>query len=86
MVQEVAPCMLDASRKVKKLWICGTQIGISRLDSIIIEVSEMGLDDEDQIKEALLQRTREFNYIPSGAENDYIEAIFEEYKRQIAKF
>ena len=85
MVQEVAPCMLDASRKVKKLWICGTQIGISRLDSIILEISELGLEEEVKIKDALLQRIKEYNYIPSGSEDDYIEAVFEEYKRQVAK-
>jgi hypothetical protein len=86
MVQEVAPCMLDASRKVKKLWICGTRIGISRLDAIILEVSEMGLEDEDKVKDALLLRIKEYNYIPSGSENDYIDAIFEEYKRCVTKF
>jgi hypothetical protein len=85
MVQEVAPCMLDASRKVKKLWICGTQIGISRLDAIILEVSQMGLEDEDKVKEALIQRAKEHNYIPSGSETDYIDAIFEEYKRCLTK-
>jgi hypothetical protein len=84
MVQDVPCCMLDASRKVRKLWICGTQIGISRLDSIIFEVSELGLENEDKIKETLLERIREFNYIPSGAEKDYVDAIFKEYKRQIA--
>ncbi len=86
MVQEVAPCMLDAARNVKKLWICGTQIGISRLDAIILEVSELGLEDEHRVKEALLVRIKEYNYIPSGSEDDYIDAIFEEYKRCVTKF
>jgi hypothetical protein len=85
MVQEVAPCMLDASRKVKKLWICGTQIGISRLDAIILEVSELGLEDEEKVKEALLQRVKEYNYVPSGSEEDYLAAVFEEYKICIAR-
>jgi hypothetical protein len=83
MVQEVAPCMLDASRKVKKLWISGTQIGISRLDLIILEVSEMGLEDEEDIRDALLERLKECNYIPSDAEKDYVDAVFEEYKRRV---
>jgi hypothetical protein len=86
MVQEVAPCMLDASRKVKKLWICGTQIGISRLDKIILEVSELGFEDEDKVREALLQRIKEYNYIPSSSEKDYIDAVYEEYKRQVTIF
>jgi hypothetical protein len=83
MVQEVAPCMLDASRKVKKLWINGTQIGISRLDFIICEVSDLGLEGIEEIKKALLERIKEFNYIPSGSEKDYVDAVFEEYKRRI---
>lgn len=83
MVQQVAPCIFDASRKVKKLWINGTQIGISRLDAIILEVSELGLEHEHQIKVALLKRVKEYNYIPSGSEKDYLDAVFEEYKRQV---
>ena len=83
MVQEVAPCMLDASRKVKKLRVCGTEIGISRLDLIILEVSELGLEDEDDIKAALLERIKEHNYVPSGAEKDYVDAVFEEYIRRM---
>lgn len=56
------------------------------MDSIILAVWELGLEDEVSIKNALLKGIKEYNYIPSDAEKDYVDAVFEEYKRQMANF
>jgi hypothetical protein len=75
-------CAASAARKVKKLNIGGILIGISNLDSIIEEVSRLELDDQKEIKKELLKRVKIYNYISSGSENDYEDALYVEYKRQ----
>ena len=77
-------CAASAARKVKKLNIGGTLIGISRLDSIIEEVSIMDLNDQNEIKHELIKRVKIYNYVASSAEKDYSDTVFEEYERQIS--
>lgn len=76
-------CAAEAVRMVRKLNIGGTQIGLSRLDPIIEEVSGLGLNDEKDIKKDLLKRIKIHNYVPPDAEKDYAEAAFKEYSRQV---
>jgi hypothetical protein len=54
--------------------------GISQLDEIIEEILGMGLENDAEISEALLRRTRVYNYVPSAASQDYKIALLEEYK------
>ena len=77
-------CAASAARMVKKLNIGGTLIGISRLDSIIEEVSKMGLNDQNDIKHELIKRVKVYNYVASSAEKDYDDTVFEEYESQIS--
>jgi len=75
-------CAIEAARMVKKLNIGGIPVGISQLDSIIEEVVEMDLKDENDIKRELLKRAKIYNYISPGSEKDYEDALYVEYKRQ----
>ncbi len=77
-------CAASAAQKVKKLNIGGTLIGISMLDSIIEEVSKMGLNEQNEIKHEIIKRVKVYNYVASSAEKDYADTVFEEYERQIS--
>jgi len=78
-------CQLDAARKVKRIFLDGTPIGISRFDEIIKEVASLDLEDEVQIKNELIVRIKKYNYVPSTAEEDYAEAAFEVYQATLGK-
>lgn len=77
---KVPCCQLDAARKVKRLYIKGIPVGISKLDHIIDYVSSLGLENEDEIKKELITQMKLYNYIPAEAEKDYGEAAFQFYK------
>ncbi|MBT4482838.1 MAG: hypothetical protein HOC71_04070 [Candidatus Latescibacteria bacterium] len=85
-MSEIKPCCAASlARKVKKLNIGGTLIGISMLDSIIEEVSKMDINDQNEIKHELIKRVKVYNYVTSSAEKDYADTVFEEYERQISE-
>ena len=65
-------CQLDAARKVRKLYIKGEPVGISRLDHIIDNVLSLELHREEEIRNELLVQLKQYNYIPSGRENEYV--------------
>jgi len=64
---------------VKIINIGGTEIGLYRLEEIFKEVRALGIDG-DVLKEELLRRVKDDNYIPEGREGEYKAAIFEVYK------
>jgi hypothetical protein len=78
-------CQLDAARRVKRIYLDGTAIGISRFDDIITEVAELELEDEEQIKSELVVRIKKFNYVPSGAEEAYAEAALDVFLGTVGK-
>jgi hypothetical protein len=80
-----ACCPAAAARMVKKLTLPGGfQVGIANLESILKEVADLKLADNEAIKKELLQRVKIYNYVASAADNDYSEALLKEYKRQYA--
>ncbi len=52
------------------------------LDNILKEVAELNCKDSATIKEELFNRVKVDNYVPSGAETDYLAALFREYQRK----
>ena len=78
-------CQLDAARKVKRIFLDGTPIGISRFDEIIKEVAELDVDDKERIKDELISRIKKYNYVPSGAQKAYAEAALEVYLGTLGK-
>ena len=86
MQREKACCPAAAARMVKKLTLPdGFQVGILNLESILKEVADLKLADDEAIKKELLQRVKIYNYVASAADNDYSEALLKEYKRQYGK-
>jgi len=86
MQREKPCCPAAAARMVKKLTLPdGFQVGILNLESILKEVADLKLADDEAIKKELLQRVKIYNYVASAADNDYSEALLKEYKRQYGK-
>ena len=86
MTGEKPCCPTAAARMIKKLALPdGFQVGIANLENILKEVADLRLADDEAIKKGLLQRVKIYNYVPPAADNEYSEALFNEYKRQYGK-
>jgi hypothetical protein len=73
----------DGARTIRKLTLPdGFRVGILNLDSILKAVSDLKLPDSMAIRTELLKRVKTCNYVASGAENEYAEALFREYQRK----
>ncbi len=83
MQQEKPCCPAAAARMARKLTLPnGFQVGIMNLESILKEVADLKLADDDAIKKELLKRGKIYNYVAPAADNDYSDALLREYKRQ----
>jgi hypothetical protein len=67
--------------KTKCITVRGKEIGIDRLDQIILEVRALNLSLDDDIVRELLKRVKLFNYVPTVRSNDYGEALLSEYEK-----
>ena len=65
------------------LSVGGKDIGISCLDDVMNEVLSLNLGDEAEIKQELLDRIKERDYVPPKAEGEYSEALLNEYRKRI---
>jgi len=75
----------DTGNKIKKLTLPdGFRVGIVNLDNILKEVAELNLTDAQAIKAELLRKVKRGNYVPSGAENEYSTALFQEYQKKFS--
>jgi hypothetical protein len=83
MDDKIPCCMIDAARKVKRIMVGNSMVGISHLDSVFAEVEELKLNDENRIKNELLVKIRKYNYIPPAAESEYSNAMYEEYQKYL---
>lgn len=59
----------------------GIKVGLVALDDIFKKLYEAGKKPEDIKRDELLSEFSICNYIPSEAENEYAEALMEEYKK-----
>jgi hypothetical protein len=71
--------------KIKKILVDGIEIGIDRLDWILDDVVHLRLTDDEAIGEAILQRVRQFNYIPTKKIESYLTALLAEYRNRSAR-
>lgn len=67
--------------KTKCITIRGKEIGIDRLDQIILEVRALNLSLDDEIVGELLKRVKLFNYVPTARSMDYGDALLNEYRK-----
>jgi hypothetical protein len=86
-MQEEKPCCdANAARRIRRLTLPnGIQVGIVNLESILKDVTDLKLADDDSIKKELLKRVKAYNYVAPSADSDYSKALFEEYKQRITK-
>jgi hypothetical protein len=78
-------CAADALRRIRQVKIHGIMTGITMLDECIAEVRAQNYGSETEIRAALLKKIRIYNYVPKGVEEEYAQALIEEYKKAIAK-
>ena len=82
MDEKLPCCMADAAKRVRRITLpSGGQVGIAGLDAILAEVSALHMKDELQLKDELLSRVKAHNYVSRSAENDYADALYDEYRR-----
>ena len=85
MTGEEQCCAAAAARMIKKLVLPGGEVGIVNLESILKEVADLKLADNEAIKKELLQRVKIYNYVASSADNEYSEALLREYKKLLQR-
>lgn len=67
--------------EVERLTVKGYRVGIIGLTGIFEDLKRSQITGEDAIKEQLLQRVRERNYVAESAAEDYKGALYREYRR-----
>jgi hypothetical protein len=82
MTGEKPCCPAAAARMIKKLVLPHGEVGIVNLESILKEVADLKLVDNEAIKKELLKKVKIYNYVAPGAEADYSKALLKEYERQ----
>jgi hypothetical protein len=65
------------------LSVGGKDVGISCLDDVMNEVLSLNIENEVDIKRELLTRIKERDFVPPKAEEEYSEALLNEYKKRI---
>jgi len=75
-------CAAAAARMIKKLALPGGEVGIVNLDNILKEVADLKLANDNAIRKELLKRVKIYNYVATSADNEYSEALLQEYKRE----
>lgn len=62
--------------------IRGKSVGIEGLDEILCHVASKGTSGDKLLKAELLRKVREKNYVPTGVEVEYAEALLREYNKR----
>ncbi len=75
-------CVADAIWRIGQVEVAGRVVGIANLSEIISEVRKLNLSRETEVREELLKRVKESNYVPRGMEEAYADAVFSKYREQ----
>ena len=75
-------CAAAAARMIKKLALRSGEVGVVNLESILKEVADLKLANDNAIRKELLKRVKIYNYVATSADNEYSEALLQEYKRE----
>ncbi len=76
-------CAADALRRIRQIPVNGIVTGITMLDETIAEVKARNLTGDGEIREALMQKIRVYNYVPPGVAEAYAQAIMAEYRKSV---
>ncbi len=67
--------------EIEQIRVGTCMVGITSLREILRDVQMLSLEDEIRVKEELLKRVKEANYVPESAEAEYRKALYREYRR-----
>jgi hypothetical protein len=74
-------CCPSGGTKVTMVNVKGVKVGMIATGEIFKKFYEAGKNPEDVKKEELVKEFSIYNYIPSEAQNEYAEALMEEYRK-----
>ncbi len=78
-------CAAEALRRIRQIPVNGIMTGITMLDESIASVRAQNPGSETEIRKILMQKIRVYNYVPSGVEEEYAQAVMEEYRNGTKK-
>jgi small redox-active disulfide protein 2 len=71
------------NEQITQIVIAGHSIGIIDLPDIIEEVKQLNIDNDEEIKQKLLERIKVKNYVSDSMNNEYKRVLFREYKKSL---
>jgi len=74
-------CCPSGAPKPTMVNVGGVKVGLTAVGEIFQKLYESGKKPEDIKKEDLLSEFSIYNYIPSEAQNEYAEALMNEFKK-----
>ncbi len=74
-------CCPSGATKVTMVNVGGIKIGLIAVGDIFQKLYEAGKNPENVKREELLSAFSIYNYIPSEAQNEYVEALMNEFKK-----
>jgi len=75
------PCCPSGVSKVTMVRVGGVVVGLTAIGEIFEKLYEAGKKPENVDRHELVKEVSIYNYIPSGVQNEYAEALLEEYKK-----
>lgn len=73
-------CCPSGAPKPTMIRVGDVVVGLIAADEIFKKLYESGKKPED-VRDELIREFSIYNYIPSGVQNEYAEALMEEYKK-----
>jgi len=67
--------------KVKIIDVNGMEVGLKGLEEAFLEVYLLGIENDEILKEELLERVKKNNFMSKKYEPKYAEALLREYKK-----
>jgi hypothetical protein len=74
-------CCPSGGTKVTMVSLRGVKVGLIATGEIFKKFYEAGKKPEDVKSDELVKEFSIYNYIPSEAQNEYAEALMEEYRK-----
>ncbi len=81
MNRDIPCCAAEAMRRIRRISVDGTVVGLSMIEQIFQDVAGADLIQDTAIRSELLRQVKVYNYVPASAEETYADAVFEEYQK-----
>ncbi|MEM0342724.1 MAG: hypothetical protein QXU73_00515 [Thermoplasmata archaeon] len=65
----------------KRLRVGNQEVGISEYDTIMKKALELNDASDDELKRVLLRELKIYNYVPSAAEQEYLQALWKAFEQ-----